>query len=97
MFRELEDVVHQCGARLVFLPSYSPELNPTEFCFGQLKRWIKRNANLLFPLYSELILDTVMPTCTKDIEHGTLGLYGHCGCNNRELMHNFIEGLQNRE
>ena len=34
MYRELEAAVHQCGARLIFLPPYSPQLNPIEVCFG---------------------------------------------------------------
>ena len=51
MFEELQNSIHQTGARLLFLPPYSPELNPIEVCFGQLKRWIRKHANLVFPLY----------------------------------------------
>ena len=69
---------------------YSPELNPIEVCFGQLKHWIQKNANLVFPLHPELVLDVAMPVCTKDIEHGTLGLYGHCGYDNCGLGHNLF-------
>ena len=36
MYQELEMVVHQPGARLLFLPPYTPELNPIEICFGLL-------------------------------------------------------------
>ena len=36
-----------------------------------------------------------MPACTKDIEHGMLGLYGHCGYDNGELRLNFLKDLQN--
>ena len=95
MFKELEDAVHQCGARLIYLPPYSPELNPIKVCFGQLKRWIQKNANLVFPLYPEKVLDVAMPACTKDISHGTLGLYGHCGYDNGGLRLHFFEDLQN--
>ena len=28
------------GARLVFLPTYSPELNPCELVFGQVKNYL---------------------------------------------------------
>ena len=94
MFKELEDAVHQCGARIVFLPPCSPELNPIEVCFGQLKRWIQKHANLVFPLHLEMVLEVAMPACTKDIDHGTLGLYGHCGCDNGGLRLNFFEDLQ---
>ena len=94
MFKELEDAVHQCGARIVFLPPHSPELNPIEVCFGQLKRWIQKHANLIFPLHPEMVLEVAMPACTKDIDHGTLGLYGHCGYDNGGLRVNFFEDLQ---
>ena len=42
MYKELQTVIHQCGARLLFLPPYSPEFNPIEVCFGLLKRWIQK-------------------------------------------------------
>ena len=95
MFQELEDAVHQCGARLIFLPPYSPELNPIEVCFGQLKCWIQKHANLVFPLYPEKVLEVAMPACTKEVEHGTLGLYSHCGYDTGELRTNVFESLQN--
>ena len=94
MFKELEDAVHQCGARLIYLPPYSPELNPIEVCFGQLKRWIQKNANLVFPLYPEKVLDVAMRACTKDIQQGTLGLYGHCGYDDGSLRSHFFQDLQ---
>ena len=94
MFKELEDAVHQCGARLIYLPPYSPELNPIEVCFGQLKRWIQKNANLVFPLYPEKVLDVAMRACTKDIQQGTLGLYGHCGYDDGSLRSRCFEDLQ---
>ena len=94
MFKESEDAVHQCGARLIYLPPYSPELNPIEVCFGQLKRWIQKHANLVFPLYPEMVLDVAMHACTKDIKHGTLGLYGHCGYDDGSLRTHFFKDLQ---
>ena len=78
MYPELEAAIHQTGARLLFLPPYCPQLNPIEVCFGQLKRWIQRHANLVFPLFPEVVLQVAMPNCTKRA-NGTLGLYSHCG------------------
>eukprot|EP00957_Ditylum_brightwellii_P115353 8796663-Ditylum_brightwellii.AAC.1 len=91
VIKELEDAVHQCGARLMFLPPYSPELNPIKVCIGQLKCWIQKHENLVFPLYPELVLDAVMPVCTKDIEQGALRLFGHCGYDAEELRQNFLK------
>lgn len=78
MYKELEDVIHQCGARLLFLPPYSPQLNPIEVCFGRLKRWIQKNANLVFPLYPEEVLKVGMKMCTRTT-NGTIGEYSYCG------------------
>ena len=42
------------GARLVFLPPYSPELNPAELLFNMAKSWLKRNGGQK-PLLFEII------------------------------------------
>ena len=96
LYNELVDSIHQCGARLIFLPPYSLELNPIEVCFGLLKRWIQKHANLVFPLYPELVLDVAMPTCIKQKgPKDALELYGHCGYDNGQLRHELFESLKN--
>lgn len=40
-FEMLVQILHVAGVRLVFLPAYSPELNPTELCFGFVKRYLR--------------------------------------------------------
>jgi transposase len=45
-FHHSEGVRELClraGAKLVFLPPYSPDLNPIEEFFGDLKRLIRQN------------------------------------------------------
>jgi transposase len=45
-FHHSEGVREMClraGVKLVFLPPYSPDLNPIEEFFGDLKRFIRRN------------------------------------------------------
>jgi len=32
-----------CGVRLVFMPTYSPELSPCELVFAQSKRYLRDN------------------------------------------------------
>lgn len=92
MFKELEESIHQAGARLIFLPPYSPELNPIEICFGQLKRWIQRHANLVFPLYPEKVLEVAMVKCTENSD-GTKGLYAHCGYEDFALRDQTFDSL----
>ena len=36
------------GIILAYLPPYSPDLNPIESSFAQLKAWIKKNRELVF-------------------------------------------------
>jgi transposase len=61
--------IRAAGARLLFLPKYSPDLNPIEQLFSKLKHWLRKAAgrtadavcNALGP-----ILDTVTPAeCSR--------------------------------
>lgn len=38
------DLIERCGASLLFLPPYSPELNPIEKDFANIKRMRQYNA-----------------------------------------------------
>jgi len=40
---EVFDMIQNAGMRIVFLPPYSPDLNPIETAFGCTKAWIRRN------------------------------------------------------
>ena len=92
MYKELEQSIHQVGARLLFLPPYSPQLNPIEVCFGRLKKWIQKKANLVFPLYPEMVLDVAMKRCTETSE-GTKGEYSYCGYDERGLKETIFDSL----
>jgi transposase len=35
--------IRQCGAKLLFLPKYSPDLNPIEQLFAKLKHHLRRH------------------------------------------------------
>lgn len=78
-YPELQEAIHQCGARLIFVPPYCPQLNPIEPCFGLLKRWLQRRANLVFPLYPDQALDIAMRACTRLEDKGCFGTFRHCG------------------
>ena len=84
MYPELCTAISSAGALLLFLPPYSPELNPIEVSFGLLKRWIQRNANIVFPLDPDGVLDIAMQTCHDpddmiSAEKVGLNLYRFCG------------------
>jgi len=39
----LVDMLQSSGVRLIFLPTYSPELNPCELVFAQVKRFLREH------------------------------------------------------
>jgi transposase len=60
------------GCRLLFLPTYSPELNPCELVFAQLKRWIRTNRT------ANHLLHDVALACTSVTRHSVLRYYDKC-------------------
>lgn len=48
------ELIESVGCRLIFLPPYSPDLNPIEKFWGNMKRWIKDNIHLVDSLYMSL-------------------------------------------
>lgn len=77
MFKELVDAVHTRGAHIFFLPPYCPHVNPIEFGFANLKRWIQRHSNMIFGYYPKDVLDLAFPACTQ--QSLTLTTFEHCG------------------
>jgi transposase len=39
----LDDILAAVGVRMFFLPAYSPELNPCELVFAQVKHYLRRH------------------------------------------------------
>lgn len=42
--KAVRNAIRAVGARLLFLPKYSPDLNPIEMLFSKLKHWLRRKA-----------------------------------------------------
>jgi len=40
---QIEQLCHEAGVKLVYLPPYSPDLNPIEEFFAELKGFIKKH------------------------------------------------------
>jgi transposase len=43
--KKLQKIIEKTGARLIFLPPYSPDLNPIEHAWANLKKFIKKIAH----------------------------------------------------
>jgi transposase len=68
-------LIESVGARLMFLPPYSPDLNPIEMVFAKIKQGLRslacRTREALWDRIQSVI-DTVSPS---DAEH----CFAHCG------------------
>lgn len=71
----VREAIEQAGARLMYLPPYSPDLNPIELAFSKLK-WLLRSAaeRTVDALWSRLVqlLDTFPPQQCRNY-------FRHCG------------------
>ena len=69
------DLIKEAGAELVFLPPYSPDLNPIEMVFAKVKQLLRslacRTADALWHAMQSL-LDRVSPTDAANC-------FEHCG------------------
>ena len=72
---EIEDAIEAVGAWLLFLPPYSPDLNPIEHC------WSKGTAHLrsLKPRTLPNLLDALVKAFSSIPRHDILGWFQHCG------------------
>ncbi|SRR6266404_4890515 len=76
----IREMVEEHGARLVYLPAYSPDLNPIELAFSSIKAWLRANRDRV---NQELETGTVYDAFweavhTVTAEHAA-GWYKHCG------------------
>ena len=74
------ELIEDTGAELVFLPPYSPDLNPIELVFSKIKQRLRtlgcRTKNALWQTMQS-VLDTVTPT-------NATNCYRHCGYSLRD-------------
>ena len=72
----LAELVEARGARLLYLPPYSPDFNPIKLAFSKLKTGL-RTAQAR----TRDALETVIQTATKWVsEADAKNWFGHCGC-----------------
>lgn len=69
----LDQVVNLVGAHIVYLPAYSPELNPCEYVFAHMKHWLRRNPLPGLALPRQLIQSLVEVSVGE-----VLAFYNHC-------------------
>ncbi|KKB96246.1 hypothetical protein SZ25_00604 [Candidatus Arcanobacter lacustris] len=52
--KKTKELIESVGCRVIFLPAYSPDLNPIEKFWANMKRWIKNNITAFDKLYDAL-------------------------------------------
>jgi len=71
----VRELIEATGAKLRYLPPYSPDLNPIELCWAQLKQHLRAlKARSVITL--EVAIDTAMKSL---IPSHALGYFRHCG------------------
>ena len=53
--KKTKELIESVGCKVIFLPPYSPDLNPIEKFWANMKRWIKDKITLFDKLYDALV------------------------------------------
>ncbi len=73
--RRIRELIEQRGAQLVFLPSYSPDLNPIEQAYSKIKNILRQ----LGARTHEALLQAMGETLSKVTPADAAGWFDHCG------------------
>lgn len=71
----IEALIEARGARLVYLPPYSPDLNPIELAWSKIKTILRRLKARTFPDLIEALRQALLAITPQDIQ----GWFAHCG------------------
>ena len=78
----IRELVEEHGARLLFLPSYSPDFNPIELAFSTIKAWLRRNQDRMseeMEAEGSIIYDVFWEAVQSITAEQAKGWYSHCG------------------
>jgi transposase len=72
--KEVESLINQAGARLIYLPPYSPEFSPIENCWSKIKSLLRSLAARSYPDLAQAIEDAFKKVSLQDIHNW----FTHC-------------------
>ena len=78
----IRELIEEHGMRLMFLPAYSPDLNPIELAFSSIKAWLreKRDAvNQEMQNEEGMVYNTLWQAVYSVTPEKARGWYKHCG------------------
>ena len=78
----IRELVEEHGMRLMFLPSYSPDLNPIELSFSSIKAWLRKNhdrVNREMQSEDGSVYNALWQAVYSVTPEKARGWYKHCG------------------
>ena len=70
-------LIEQAGARVLFLPAYSPDLNPIEKMWSKVKEWLRATKART----QEALLDAIACALAAVTPEDAMGWFASCGYN----------------
>jgi putative transposase len=71
--KAVRSAIRAAGAKLFFLPKYSPDLNPIELFFAKLKHWLRkaspRSIDAIYDAISAILPDATPQRCANFFAH----------------------------
>ena len=64
--KAVRHAIRAAGAHLLFLPAYSPDLNPIEQLFSKLKHWLRRQQARTYDALCSAIANTLDALTAKE-------------------------------
>jgi transposase len=73
--RRIRELIEDAGAHLVFLPAYSPDLNPIELIFAKIKQLLRSMACRT----RDALWNAIQPVLDQVTPSDAMNCYKHCG------------------
>lgn len=74
--QRIRELIEGRGCELVFLPSYSPDLNPIEEAFSKIKNLVRKAGERTREELDRAIAEALSAVTLHDVA----GWFAHCGC-----------------
>ena len=74
--KRVRELIEGRGCDLVFLPTYSPDLNPIEEAFSKIKNLVRKASERTREALTEAIAQALAAIRPRDV----VGWFAHCGC-----------------
>jgi transposase len=71
----IREAIERVGARLLYLPPYSPDLSPIEQCWSKVKTWLRKAKARTVEALDEAIVDALAHVTSSDAN----GWFHNCG------------------